>query len=64
MGRKMNAFYNALGAALGLGVGLGIGHVATGGKHPNVVLATSVAGAAAGAGVAAYVTAPKLQLGP
>jgi len=64
MGRKMQAFVNALSAAAGLGVGLGIGHVATGGKHPNVVLATSLFGAAAGAGIASYVTGPKLQLGP
>jgi hypothetical protein len=65
MGRFGTAAVTAFGAVLGMGTGLVISRVATKGsssKRATIVLASSVAGAAAGAGVASYASAPSLQL--
>ena len=66
MTRGTQAFAVAGGGTGGLLVGLFGGRAVTKGmaatKRANVVLLTSVLGAALGAGVTAYYTAPKLQL--
>lgn len=65
MGRTGTALTTALGAVLGMGAGLVVSRVATKGsssKRATIVLASSVAGAAAGAGIASYASAPSLQL--
>ena len=66
MGRGAAAAWTAVGALLGTGVGLGASRLATGkmssGTKANIVVASTFAGAAAGAAAASYYVAPKLQL--
>ena len=66
MSRTGMSLWTALGAAVGLGAGMVGTRLATShmsdSKRANMVLAGSVAGAAAGAGIASYASAPKLQL--
>ena len=67
MSRGSQTVLVAFSSLVGLGVGLGGSRLATGSvsssARANWVLAGSAFGAALGAGIASYASAPKLQLG-